>query len=97
MKNFFPNINLPFNYLFLVLIFLSQPQLRHITFTGIVQFPEFATMQAMKGGLLTRDFDRVLPWLNRQVQLTKYYGQEKNKMTILCMLQNIRVAYKFAV
>ena len=95
-KIFFPILIFLSIIFFLVLIFLSQPQLRHITFTGIVQFPEFATMQAMKGGLLTRDFDRVLPWLNRQVQLTRYYGQEKNKMTP-GMLQNIRVAYKFAV
>ena len=76
-KIFFPILIFLSIIFFLVLIFLSQPQLRHITFTGIVQFPEFATMQAMKGGLLTRDFDRVLPWLNRQVQLTKYYGQRK--------------------
>lgn len=81
---------------FILLIFLSQPQLRHAVFTGFVQFPEFATMQAMKGGLITRDFDRVLPWLDRQHKLTNLYGKTKNKMTP-GLLENIKQAYKIAV
>ncbi len=77
-------------------LLLSQPQIRHIIFTGLTQFPEFATMQAMKGGLITREFDRVLPWLNRQYQLANYYGREKNKMTP-GLLENIKKAYDVAV
>jgi hypothetical protein len=97
MKSFFLSILIIFiTIFFILLIFLSQPQLRHITFTGLVQFPEFATMQAMKGGLITRDFDRVMPWLDRQLQLTTYYGRTKNKMTP-GLLENIRQAYKIAV
>ncbi len=97
MKSFFLSILIIFLVIFfIVLVFLSQPQLRHMTFTGLVQFPEFATMQAMKGGLVTRDFDRVMPWLDRQLQLTSYYGKTKNKMTP-GLLENIRHAYKIAV
>ncbi len=97
MKSFFLSILIIFLLIFFILlVFLSQPQLRHVTFTGLVQFPEFATMQAMKGGLITRDFDRVIPWLDRQQQLTSYYGRTKNKMTP-GLLENIRQAYKTAV
>lgn len=81
---------------FSMLIFLSQPKLRHIIFTGVIQFPEFATLQAMKGGLVTRDFNRVLPWLDRQYRLTNLYGKTKNKMTP-GLLENIKKSYKFAV
>ena len=79
-----------------MLVLLSQPQMRHILFTGVTQFPEFATMQAMKGGLVTRDFNRVLPWLHRQFEIANLYGREKNKMTP-GLLQNIKKAYKVAV
>ncbi len=79
-----------------MLLLLSQPQMRHILFTGVTQFPEFATMQAMKGGLVTRDFNRVLPWLHRQFEIADLYGKEKNKMTP-GLLQNIKKAYKVAV
>ncbi len=97
MKSFFLSILIIFIVLFFILlVFLSQPQLRHMTFTGLVQFPEFATMQAMKGGLVTRDFDRVMPWLDRQFQLSHYYGRTKNKMTP-GLLENISQAYKIAV
>ena len=79
-----------------MLILLSQSRMRHIVFTGILQFPEFATMQAMKGGLVTRDFDRVIPWLHRQYEMANLYGGAKNKMTP-GLLENIKKAYKVAV
>jgi len=79
-----------------MLILLSQPRMRHIVFTGILQFPEFATMQAMKGGLITRDFDRVMPWLHRQYEMAILYGGAKNKMTP-GLLENIKKAYTVAV
>ena len=89
-------ITLFFVILIIALLFLSQPQLRHIVITGVIQFPEFATMQAMKGGLITRDFNRVIPWLERQMDLTTFYGKTKNKMTP-GMLENISKAYEAAV
>lgn len=78
------------------LILLSQSRMRHVIFTGITQFPEFATMQAMKGGLVTRDFDRVMPWLERQYALTESYGEAKNRLTP-GLLENIKKAYEVAV
>ena len=69
-----------FLFFLIVIIFLSQPQLRHIVFNGIIQFPEFAVMKAMKGGLTNRDFDKVIPWLERQHSLANLYGESNNKM-----------------
>ena len=79
-----------------ILILLSQSRMRHIVFTGITQFPEFAIMQAMKGGLVTRDFDRVMPWLDKQYELADSYGREKNRLTP-GLLENLKKAYKVAV
>ena len=79
-----------------ILILLSQPRMRHIIYTGIVQFPEFAIMQSMRGGLVTRDFDRVLPWLDKQYELANYYGEAMNKMTP-GLMENIKKAYNIAV
>ena len=78
------------------LVLLSQSGMRHIVFSGITQFPEFATMQAMKGGLVTRDFDRVIPWLERQHALASSYGGVKNRLTP-GLLENIKKAYEVAV
>tara|TARA_B100001063_G_scaffold247388_1_gene294191 strand:- start:12422 stop:13417 length:996 start_codon:yes stop_codon:yes gene_type:complete len=85
-----------FSFFLIALIFLSQPQIRHIFFNGIIQFPQFVTLQAMKSGLVIRDFDRVLPWLERQLKIASYYGKSKNKMST-GLLENTRKAFKFAV
>ena len=61
-----------------ILILLSQARVRHVIFTGVIQFPEFAIMQSMKGGLVIRDFSRVLPWLDKQYEWANSYGGEKN-------------------
>ena len=53
-------------------------------------------MQSMKGGLVTRDFDRVLPWLDKQYELANYYGETMNKMTP-GLMENIKKAYNIAV
>ena len=79
-----------------MLILLSQARVRHVIFTGVIQFPEFAIMQSMKGGLIIRDFSRVMPWLDKQYELTNSYGGEKNKLTP-GLLENLKKAYSIAV
>ena len=79
-----------------MLILLSQARVRHVIFTGITQFPEFAFMQSMKGGLVTRDFSKVMPWLNKQYDLANSYGGEKNRLTP-GLLENLKKAYNVAV
>ncbi len=79
-----------------MLTLLAQPKARHIIFTGIIHFPEFAFMQSMKGGLVTRDFDRVLPWLYRQYDLANSYGGQNNRLTP-GLLENVKKAYEVAV
>ena len=83
-------------FFLIVLIFLSQPQLRHIVFNGIIQFPEFAVMKAMKGGLTNRDFDKVIPWLERQHDLANFYGEPNNKM-VTGLIENTYKAFEYAV
>ena len=85
-----------FLFFLIVIIFLSQPQLRHIVFNGIIQFPEFAVMKAMKGGLTNRDFDKVIPWLERQHSLADLYGESNNKM-VTGLTENIKKAFEYAV
>tara|TARA_S200000501_G_scaffold376493_1_gene431587 strand:- start:798 stop:1793 length:996 start_codon:yes stop_codon:yes gene_type:complete len=85
-----------FLFFLIVIIFLSQPQLRHIVFNGIVQFPEFAVMKAIKGGLTIRDFDKVIPWLERQHDLADLYGESNNKM-VTGLTENIKKAFEYAV
>ena len=46
----------------------------------------------MRGGLVTRDFDRVMPWLYKQYELADSYGGEKNRLTP-GLLENIKKAY----
>jgi|APSaa5957512535_1039671.scaffolds.fasta_scaffold47790_2 hypothetical protein len=82
--------------LMVTLVLLSQPRARHIIFNGIIHFPEFAIMQSMKGGLVTRDFDRVMPWLDRQFSIVNWHGGSDNSMTP-GLLENIKFAYKVAV
>ena len=79
-----------------ILTLLAQPRARHIIITGVITFPEFAFMQSMRGGLVTRDFDRVMPWLYKQYELADSYGGEKNRLTP-GLLENIKKAYDVAV
>jgi len=79
-----------------MLILLSQARVRHVIFTGATQFPEFAIMQSMKGGLVTRDFSKVMPWLDKQFELANSYGGEKNRLTP-GLLENLKKAYDVAV
>jgi len=79
-----------------MLILLSQARVRHVIFNGVIQFPEFAFMQSMRGGLVIRDFSRVLPWLDKQYELANSYGGEKNKLTT-GLLENLKKAYTVAV
>ena len=79
-----------------ILVMLAQPRARHIVFSGIVAFPEFAFMQSMRGGLVTREFDRVMPWLYKHYELADAYGGEKNRLTP-GLLENVKKAYKVAV
>lgn len=78
-----------------MLILLSQARVRHVIFTGVIKFPEFAIMQSMKGGLVTRDFSRVIPWLDKQYELANSYGGKKNKLTP-GLLENLKKAYSIA-
>ena len=94
MKKFF--ILIFVTILISMLILLSQGGVRHVIITGIIKFPEFAIMQSMKGGLVTRDFSRVMPWLDKQYELANSYGGEKNRLTP-GLLENLKKAYDVAV
>jgi hypothetical protein len=50
----------------------------------------------MKGGLIIRDFDKVMPWLEKQFNIAKWYGGEDNRL-VPGLLENIKFAYKTAV
>ena len=81
----------------LVLVFVSLPlwhaQSRHLFYNGILDFPEFAYGQLIKGSLITRKYEIVESHLSSYGNLVVFFGQENNRL-VPGYIETIKSAYE---
>ena len=81
----------------LVLVFVSVPlwhaQSRHLLYNGILDFPEFAYGQLIKGSLITRKYEIVESHLGSYGNLVVFFGQENNRL-VPGYIETIKSAYE---
>ena len=75
---------------------LSQPKVRHVLISGVTHFPEFAIMQSMKGGIIIRDYNKVISWLRKHQGIVEWYGKENNRL-VPGFVENIKFSFDHAV
>lgn len=75
---------------------LSQPKVRHVLISGVTHFPEFAVMQSMKGGVIVRDYNKVMLWLKKHQSIVEWYGKENNRL-VPGFVENIKFSFNHAV
>ncbi|MGC6497175.1 MAG: hypothetical protein ACON4I_04630 [Candidatus Puniceispirillaceae bacterium] len=88
---------LALSLLCLVLVFVSVPlwhaQIRHLLYNGILDFPEFAYGQLIKGSLITRKYEVVESHLNTYGKLVDFFGRENNRL-VPGFIETIKSAYE---
>lgn len=81
----------------LVVVFVSVPlwhaQSRHLLYNGILDFPEFAYGQLIKGSLITRKYEVVESHLDSYGNLVVYFGRENNRL-VPGFIETIKSAYE---
>ena len=81
----------------LVLVFVSVPlwhaQSRHLLYNGMLDFPEFAYGQLIKGSLITRKYEVVESHLVSYGNLVNFFGRENNRL-VPGFIETIKSAYE---
>jgi hypothetical protein len=79
----------------IIVVLLTNSKLRHALFLFSIEFPGYATNFVLQQYIPLRQFDKAVPWLERELSLVNKFAPPQNRM-LPGLIANTKYAFKSA-